>query len=424
MNKNNKLHYAWVIMMACISMKIGEGSINCMLTNFVTPIVKELGCEVSQLTLAMSIDAIGMACFYMIAAKLITTKRVGIVMGIASVLQVIGLGLMSTYRSVYPFYFSGALIGSAAVFTGFVATPVLISMWFKKKAGTVLGTVVAVSNASSVIMNLLSARFIDAYGWRNAYLILAAIACVFMVPATFGFLKSPAEAGVEPYGAEEGDAPVGAISSSGAGTWGLTRKEAFRKAAFWIAWASCMCISLGSGCPGYLANFATMELNQSIYFGSVTSVCMSLGCVACSVIIGRINDRYGVRWGFVWGVAFSALGFATEMISIANPNLAIPGALLIGLGGSMYAVQCPLLAKSVLGEKHYASIWSIMMIALSGIGGGLYFTWGKFYDNTGTYKGAFLLAIGLYVLSLILGFLAVSLSEKYKPKKNGTAAAV
>lgn len=416
--KKTKLHYAWIIMMACVSMKIGEGTINCMLGNFITPIVKDLGCEVSQLTLTMSIDAIGMALFYTTAAKFITTKKVGVVMGVSAILQVIGLAMMSTYNSVYWFYVSGAVIGSAAAFTGFVATPVLINMWFKKKAGSVLGTVVAVSSASAMVMNLLSARFIDSFGWRNAYLILAAIAFVFMVPATFGFIKSPAEKGCDPYGIEPDDAPAGSLADAApaAGEWGLTRGEAFKKAGFWIAWASMICISLASGCSGYFANYATLELGQTIYFGSITAIVFSLGTVLCSMIIGRIDDKYGVKWGFVWGVSFSVLGFIIMMLSGTNPVIALPAAFIVGLGGTLYQVQCPLLAKSVVGEKHYSSVWSVMMIANSAVGGGLYFIWGSIYDSTQSYKGAFALAMVVYLISIVLGFVAVNLSKKYKPE--------
>ena len=58
----NKKHYAWKIVLACILMKLGTGGfIGVAMGNFITPIVRELGCQVSQLTTYTSINAISMA---------------------------------------------------------------------------------------------------------------------------------------------------------------------------------------------------------------------------------------------------------------------------------------------------------------------------------------------------------------------------
>ena len=47
-----------------------------------------------------------------------------------------------------------------------------------------------------------------------------------------------------------------------------------------------------------------MELGQSIPYGATAAMCMSLGCVASSVILGYVNDRFGVRAGLGWGALF------------------------------------------------------------------------------------------------------------------------
>ena len=409
MEKKQKLHYAWIVMIAAICLKIGEGAIGASVGNFVTPVVSDLGCLVSQFTLFMSIDAMGMALFYTTAAKWISTKRVGIVMGVAVVLEVIGLAMMSTYNKVWMFYFSGALIGSAGAFTGFVAIPILINMWFKKKSGTVLGIVMGVSSAAGLVFGQLSAWLITQYGWRQAYLILAIILAVFAVLPVFLLIKSPAEAGVEPYGAEEialeetkAETPIADSS------YGLSRKEALRYVPFWLSWIVCVCYSYACSIPGYIANCATMELGQTIQFGATASTFCSLGCIIASVATGHINDKFGVKAGMAWGALFNILGFGTILLGFKNPGLLLPGAFLVGIGGSMYTVQAPLLARNVVGEKHYSEVWSMMMVVNSLIGGGFAFTIGWFYDFGHTYRGAFILGPVLYIVALILGVIAIN----------------
>lgn len=407
-----KIHYAWIVFASCILLKIGLGGVvMCIAGNFVTPVVQEFGCSVSAFTMLVSVEAAAMALMYTTAAKTIAKGHVGKVMGIASLAQVIGIGLMATYKSVFPFYISGAIVGVGVAFTGYVAIPVVVNMWFKKKAGTILGIIIAAENIAMILYTKLSAVLITAFGWRGAYGILAAICLVVSVPAVFFLIKSPEEVGVQPYGAEEApaDSPAAAASE-----WGFTRKQALRMPLFYIVWFTCMLYSVGCGVQQYIANFATMELGKSIDFGANAAMLMSCGCVICSVCLGYINDKFGVKAGLIWGFVFIALGFGTMIASIGNPMLCMLASFLVGLGGSMYTVQCPLLAKTALGEKDYSSIWSLMMMGNSMVGALSFSSIGLFYDVGGSYVGAFLMAICLYSAAVLIGAFALNKSKQLR----------
>lgn len=413
-SKQAKIHYAWKIMIALIFLKIGEGAINCNLSNFITPVVAEFGCKVSEFALSMSINAIGMALFYVTAAKTITTKKVGLVLGIATLCECIGVALMSTYKTVYFFYISGAIIGISGAFTGFVVTPILIRMWFKKRAATVLGVVIAAGSAAGMIFQMLSANFITSFGWRIAYLLLAGIAFVLMVPVMFLVMKTPEEVGCEPYGAGE-EVPEGEAQKPGNTLNGMSRKQAFASPAFWLAWLCCVLISYGCGVPYYVANYATMELGKIISFGATCTVCVNIGTIVGSLLLGQVNDRFGVKSGLCVGAGISVLAFGLLLVSNAQTMLLIlAGSALSGVSSCMYSVQAPLLAQEIVGERDYSSIWSVMMIANSLIGGGLNFTIGYFYDYGGTYKGAFMTSMGMFVATIAIGLLATGMVRKQR----------
>mgnify|MGYP003935459933 CR=1 FL=1 len=420
MSDNKKMHYAWKVMIALILIKLGTGSASyATMGNFVAPVVRELECQVSELTMFISIEAIAMALLYTTASKVLTTaKRIGLVMGFASIAEVIGIMLMSTYKSVYMFYISALMIGVAQSFTGFVAIPIVLNMWFKKKTGTVLGIIVAIQSASSIAYGLLSAQLITGFGWRSAYLIMGIMAAIITVPAVFLIVKSPAQVGCEPYGADdavpETKANNTAVRDSGEPM--LTRKQAFRMPLIYLAWMACVMYSYGSGVSGYITPFSTMELGQSTNFGAFAGMFMSFGAILCSLILGRINDKYGVRAGLIWGAVTTTIGFGVMLASHTNPILVFPAAFAVGLGSSMYTVQCPLLALKVVGSKSYSEIWPIMMMINSLVGGGLYSSIGLFYDKLGSYNGAFIMCICLYIGALILGSLSLTLSEKRKMK--------
>lgn len=418
MERNRKIHYAWIILIALIFLKAGAGATSCMTGNFITPVVNEFGCKVNQFTLFLSIDAVGMSVFYMPAAKIISNnKRLGLTIGIAALCEVIGIAMMFTYKSVWGFYFSGFLIGSAGAFTGYVAIPVIVNMWFKKMAGTVLGIIVAVGNAANVIFGLLSARFITLYGWRIAYLLIALMGFLLMVPEVFLLLKTPEQVGCRPYGEEEAATVEETETKTVNDQWGLTLKEAFGKVSFWLAWLTCLCYSYGTAIPGYIATCTTMELHESTQFGARVHTFVNIGAILCSVILGRLNDKFGVKAGCLWGATFSLIGYNIIMLAFSNHSLLFLGAFLVGLANSMYAVQAPLLAKEIVGMKHYPDIWSVMMVANSLIGGGLLFTIGYFYDYGHTYRGAFIMGSLLYIFAMLVAFLAIRLSKRYKGAK-------
>lgn len=420
-NKNSSMHYAWKVMIACIMIKLGSaGACAAAVANFVAPIVAELGCQVSQLTMFTSIQAIAMALLYTTAARYVTTKKPGVIIGVASCIEILGLGLMSVYRSVYMFYISGALIGIAQAFTGFVTIPILLNMWFKKKNGTVLGVVTAVGTAATMCYSLISAQLINHLGWRMSYLVMAVMSAVITVPAVFLIIKSPEEVGCQPYGAEELDeiSAGEAEKSESDSSFGLSRKEAFRLPLLYLAWTACVLYSYGSGVPGYVTPFATMELGQSVTFGSLVAVVSSFGGTISSLIVGRINDKYGVKAGLVWGALTTGIGFMMIFLSYANPYFIFPSIFIAGLGSSMYMVQCPLLARNIVGDRNYSEIWSRMMMINSLIGGGLYSSIGLFYDKFGSYRGAFIMVIILFAIAGILGAISVDkskrLHEEYK----------
>ena len=303
-SKSGRQHYAWKIMFACMCIKMGSaGVLPLAMGNFVTPVVQELNCDVSSRTMFGSIQAVSMALMYTAASKILLSRKIGRVMGIACAAEVTGLALMATYHSPYMFYLSGLITGISQAFTGFVAIPTVINMWFRKKVGTVLGMVIAVGSVAGIFYNILSAKLIVAFGWRAAYLILALIAAAITVPAVFLIIKTPEEMGMAPYGAEEdaGKSDRKAGVSVPEYDSGLTLKQAFQSGFFYLAWFACILISYASGVSGYTATYTTMELKQSIVFGSAAGICVNIGTIISSIVLGRLNDKLGVRAGLMWG---------------------------------------------------------------------------------------------------------------------------
>lgn len=412
--KTEKRHYAWTIVVCCVLVYFTTSVVTVSLGNFISPVVNDFGIQVRQLTLTNSIECAVMAVLYPVAGKVLNTKKLSVVVPSALFLMLLGMFLMGSYSSVYGFYLSGVMIGIGSAFTQFLAMPLIINMWFRKKTGTALGICVSCGNAFGIIFNLISAQLIVRVGWRSAYHILPIIPLVIALPYVMTHLKSPAEVGCRPYGAEEADAEALAAANAGK-AWGVTRHQAFRLPMLYLAWMVCLCYSVGSSVPNYIATFSTMELGTSVELGSIASSIYSVGSVCCGFLLGRINDRYGVKAGMTWGMVFMALGMGGLIFSIRNGALLIPACFLTGFGGlNMYSVQAPLVARTVVGDLHYSDIWSVLMIGNSMIAALVYSPIGGIFDATGSFTGAFVLGMVMYTAALVFGIMALNMSRKYR----------
>lgn len=411
-----KVHYAWIILLCCILLALGAtGAISSFRTNFITPVTQDFGCSVTAFTMTGSIECIAMALLYTTASRVLTTRRIGRVMFWAVLLELVGLALMSVYPSIYFFYISGVMLGIGSAFSVYMAVPLVINMWFRKRSGLALGIYAASMCAANVFYSLFSGKLITSYGWRRAYLVIAILGAVLSLPALFFLMKSPEEKGIQPYGYSEGDAPDTAVKKEDTETWGYSRERALKMPLFYIVWGVCMLYSVGTCAPGFLAAFATKELGLTISQGAFAFSLYSVGSVICSFMLGVINDRFGLKAGMLWGAVFNSAGMLCLVFSTPERSLLIIGAILVGVGCmGMYSVQAPLLAKNTLGNKHYSSIWSIMMTGNSLIAGIASPLLSMFYDKGGSFKGVFILSMSFFITALVVGSLAVTKSERMR----------
>lgn len=407
-----KVHYAWIILICCATIPlVSLGLLGVCRSNFLAPVVADLGCQVSQYTLYTSIGTATAAIFYPISSKFLKTKHVGKWIAFGEATQLLAIAMMSQYHSIYPFYISGFFYGLGSAFTTFMAVPILINLWFQKRTGLALGIAMSFRGIGSAIFSPLVVLIIERWGWRNAYIIVALIGAVLALPFSLFFIKRPHDMGIEPYGQEEVDGKDSNADDAST-SFGLTRRESFRTPALYLAWIPGMIFSITAIYSSYLPSFSTMELGLDPTIGATAMSVTSIASIVCNLILGPINDRFGLRAGLLWGCGTMIVGLVCLLISrYVMPFLYI-GGLLFGLGGGMYTVQVPLLVRGVIGTKYYADSWPFIMTINSLTGAIAYPMMVSIYDKTGSYKGMFWLGIILLFIAYILGNFSVIFSKR------------
>src|SRR5262249_62252516 len=106
-----------------------------------------------------------------------------------------------------------------------------LSNWFVRRRGMAIGAAAAGVGIGILAVVPLTQRLIAAYGWRNAYFILAAVLALGVAPLSYFFQRrSPQEMGLQPDFGEVS----GGTGRHSAIVAGPTLREALKTWRFWI----------------------------------------------------------------------------------------------------------------------------------------------------------------------------------------------
>jgi MFS family permease len=137
-----------------------------------------------------------------------------------------------------------------------------------------------------------------------------------------------------------------------------------------------------------------------------------VGNTVGKVLLGAINDK-SVAAGLVFTTACGFVGIGM-MVFLAKTGVwaVLTGAVLYGISYAGMAVQTPLTVRRIFGNRNYSQIYSnIAMTAAFGTAIGSA-AWGFVVDNTESYAVTFSMAMGIAVLTLVFGGLALRLGKR------------
>jgi MFS family permease len=262
------------------------------------------------------------------------TKR-AIVIG--NILAVAGLLTLAFQKHIWELYLGvGVLLGLGVSIGGMLASMTVVNNWFVMKRPAALSISMASMGFSGVIVQPSMMALIDAVGWRNTYLILAAVVFLFcvVVPGLL-LINKPEDLGQVPDGpvsTTPGGVESGVLSHKNVYKTPVefTAKEALRTRCLWLLVAY-----------GALQFFVMQGLfNHQIAF------LYDLGISSKNA--GRIGGLFGAFMG-ISQLGFGFLGLRFKMHSLAVVSM------MLGMVG--FAIL--LFAKSVPLVLAYAVIYGI-----------------------------------------------------------------
>lgn len=329
----------------------------------------------------------------------------GRVIAVGSTILAGGMVACSRLTDLVQFYlFYGVISAIGLSIAGWIPVVTILSRWFSRRYGAALGIASAGIGVGMLVMVPTAQAVISSYGWRTAYLVLAAVAFFGVAPLAllllrgrpedYGLLRDGQRPQVAADGAEPGPARTTRVVDKAWVERVWTVGSAMRTPRYWFVSATLALANLAS---------QTLLVHQVAFMvGTGASPILSASIVG---LVGLFSVGFKIGWGWLsdrigrelsWTGAALALVAAISLLSasgaVPRHVLLYAYAVALALGYSAPPPLGPAIAADIFAGKNFGSIYGAIAIA-NGVGAAIgAWSAGFVYDVTGSYLPAFVVA--------------------------------
>jgi len=372
---------------------------------FFVALLEEFGWPRGATAAAFSISSIAQGALSPVVGMLV--DRVGprrVMLGGAFVLGSACV-LASRIDSLASLYLvTGVLAAAGVCAVSWIPSGALIARWFAERRGSMMGLAFSGMGAGVLVIGPLAQWLIIGYGWRAAYLVLGLGTLVVLVPlVALGVREPPAAAG-------RGDVS-GPIPPADAGR---EVGDALRTRAFWALFFAYLCTPLAVfSVVTHQVAFAVDHGFPRLFVAGIFGLTGLLSTVG-RIVFGVAADRIGRTTSATISYGCTAVGTLCLLGLEVWPHVAALYlyALFFGLGFGARGPIITAMASQLFPGRRFGVIYGMLSVG-NGIGGCVA-PWfgGVVHDLTGSYRVAFLVAVGFCVL----GSLCFRLARPRRPR--------
>lgn len=315
----------------------------------------------------------------------------------------VSFALLSGVGSLWQYFVLCVLLGMGASWTHHFPTQLLVAKWFAKRRGLMIGILTTLSGIGNTLVPLLSAALIATVGWREALLILPILLVVPLLAVTLIVRNQPEDMGLFADGALA--PPAAEPQGIRAGTHGSNRAAGdwafFRQTSFWFIGGMMLLSAWGSFAVWHhIVLFARDEGFSATAAASVFSLFVGATTVS-RFLSGPLCDRISPTYAMLLNLVLIACSFVLLPMA-RTPAILYLSMVILGLGYGGIVTCRPLVVFEHYGATGVGKIYgaaTAMYTTGSFIGP---VQSGYIYDRTGSYDLAFLLALILMCVSIVL----------------------
>ena len=369
-----KKAYPWLILVSCCLLQgAGLGIVSNCAGVFYVPVMQELGCSMSEISLHVTFNNVFQCIGTLFVAKIISRYKVKYLIPAAG--MIVGLAQMSLAfsHSLVQWYICAIIEGFFVVYVTGIIIPLSISNWFTKRTGLALGLTAMSAGLFGALMSALLGTLITKVSWRVAIMVSGIAILVMTIPTSFFFMATdPKEKGCTPFG--------GFKEIEGAPSAEKGRVKFDIRVFSIVMIAAC-------------ASFSTIFNNHLPAFGEFGGIVLVAPAILLSINMfgnmgfkigfGTLNDYIGAKKTTL--VGFLVLLCACFMFLFGGDLLVCIAAFMFGVNSFVSTAQIPLIAKDMWNKSQYPVALQIVQISIrlfyaifSYVEGALFDMWGRY----------------------------------------------
>ena len=307
---------------------------------FLLALVEDMGWSRSLTAGAISVMSVVHGLSGPMNGRLIERFGAQKVIALGGGLFAVGMLLTSQIQTWWQLYFTFGVVSAIGISqAGWVPFIVTVERWYPAKLGTALGFAMSGIGFGILVFVPVINALIEAYGWRQTFMFLAALGPLWVIPAALFLLKMPEQAPANESATVPASETTSVPNEPLYRDWVL--KTALRSPRFWLAGA---CFLTGACVAQILLmhQFAFM-VDQGI---AKTESSFIAGVIGISSIVGQLfwgnlSDRIGRERAYTMAavcnlLAIGALVYLSSMLALW---VAVSFAIFVGLG---YGANTPI----------------------------------------------------------------------------------
>ena len=405
--------YGWVIVgTAILGMTLIYGTRHSF-SVFFPPILDEFGWSRGSTAIMLSLNLLVYGLVAPLAGTLGDRWKPRRVMVTGVVIVGLATAGCAFANELWQFYLLfGIMMPLGTAFCGWPLLAPALANWFSKRRGLAMA-MGQVGGGVSFTYGMFIEYAILQLSWRSAYFVVAGMLMAIIIPLyLFFFHYRPEGKGLRPYGSGEPTVTLRQTARTDEGNlpsrrdWTLGR--AMRTYQLWLLVIS---QSLYWGIGTYVVLAHQVKFAEDMGYSS-TFAASIYAIFGVFMVIGQLSAAMSDWIGREKTVTLAtvlSVGAVLALLSVEDagqPWLLYVYAVGFGLGAGLYTPMGFVGAADIFHGRHFGAISGLILTGM-GVGGALG-PWlgGYIYDVTGSYNGAFILAIVCLVLAGIAYWVA------------------
>lgn len=410
-----KKHYHWIIAVTLFLITFVRGGVANNLSGLhLIPVTEALDITRAQFSLAGSASSVVAMLATLVSGYLIVRYGYRMLFTVFFLLATGAYTLMGRADSYLWFFVGYTMLGVMNGICGEAGATRIVSVWFHKHRGTVLGVISSATGVGGSVMCIVQTAVLERGTYRTSFYVAAVLFAVCAVLAFLLIRSHPAKMGLLPYG--DGERLDYKKREHEQDHWhGLSMKQIVRRPTFYMMIAgtflSCTFV--------YVMFFVLVphlrERGLSATQASSLQSILMLGLAGAKILTGYLCDAVGARKVCVICIVLNAAALAM-MTMVTGYASALIAVLLYVLGLPLVSIIIPLLASSLFGyqaQAEYNGIFIAMVSAASIVASPIS---NAVFDKIQTYNPVFLAAAALSVPLLCMYLLMYRLADKDRAK--------